>query len=155
MSPTRYPSLAHRKQSFKRGEARDAAARAEVASWPGGIPPQEPAREISYAEGLLPDLPGRVHGLVAEDPVWVVQCDGCGRVAVGDVVRGKASTLVIQFCGINFVTHTSDPRRLCFRCRLEAGLLRDWDETARDLAFHEKYMQDRAPGLFDIEAVAP
>lgn len=107
---------------------------------------------------LLPDLPGRVHGLVAEDPVWVVQCDGCGRVAVGDVdPRGKRSTMVIQFCGIVF-GRQYDPRRLCATCRVAS----DWDDydtrecraDAKKLAFHEAYMRERDAGLFELEAVA-
>ncbi|MGO8608742.1 hypothetical protein ACC848_37865, partial [Rhizobium johnstonii] len=82
MSPTRYPSLAHRKQTFKRAEA---ALNRSLREQSGAQPDAEPAIEITYADGLLPDLPGRVHGLVAENPVWIVQCDGCGRVAVGDL----------------------------------------------------------------------
>ena len=55
MSPTRYPSLAHRKQAAKRGEARDAAVRREVASWTEGRPPEAVPQAITYAPDLLPD----------------------------------------------------------------------------------------------------
>ena len=150
---TRYPSIGSRKQAFKRGEARDAEARRAVASWPDGLPPVEPEREITYAADLLPDLPGRVHGLVAQDPVWVVQCDGCGRVAVGELNnRGERSTLVIQFCGNHFGHSSEDPRRLCARCRVDAGW-NDYDtvqcrENSKTLEFHEAYMQEREPTLF-------
>ena len=87
--------------------------------------PTEPA----YADGLLPDVEGYVHGIVAIDPVWVIQCDGCGRVAIGDLDRhGKRSNHVIQVCGILFDTSRRDPRRMCGRCRVAAGWT-DW-ETA-------------------------
>ncbi len=158
MSPTRYPSLAHRKQAFARGEARDAAVRREVKSWGGSIP-DEHAGPVVYAEGLLPTVQGFVHGLVQVDPVFIVQCDGCGRVAVGDTdPRGKRTTLVILFCGITFGDTARDPRRMCARCRVDAGW-KDFDtEQCRTdpnkLAYHERYITDRDPVLFDPEGDA-
>ena len=156
MSPTRYPSFAHRKQAAKRAEARDVATRRVVASWPDGRPPEENSPEITYAPGLLPDAPGYVHGIIQADPHWVVQCDGCGRVAVGESRNrfGQRSNLLILSAGIQF-GHGHDPRRLCARCRVSAGW-QDYDtqrcrEDAETLAFHEAYMQDRDPALFDLE----
>ncbi|KEP72664.1 hypothetical protein HR12_41645 [Microbacterium sp. SUBG005] len=71
---------------------------------------------------LLPTVDGFVHGLVQVEPVFVVQCDGCGRVAVGETTRdGRRTTLVIMFCGIIFGHAAGDERRMCARCRLEAG----------------------------------
>lgn len=157
MSPTRYPSLAHRKQAAKRAEARDAAARRAVASWTDGRPPEHPTPEISYAPDLLPDAPGYVHGIVQADPCWVIQCDSCGRVAVGESRNrlGHRSNLVILSAGIQF-GHDSDPRRLCARCRVDAGW-RDYDtqqcrDDAKTLAFYEASMQDRDPALLDMPA---
>jgi len=152
---TRYPSLAHRKQTFARGEARDAAVRREVDSW-GGVIPVDKVPEVTYAEDLLPTVEGYVHGLVQADPVWVVQCDGCGRVAVGERnSRGERTTLVIQFCGIHFGDTARDPRRLCARCRIGAGW-NDYDTSqcradAKQLAFYEGYMQERQPKLMGID----
>lgn len=120
--------------------------------------PTEP--KIHYADGLLPDIDGYVHGIVASDPVWIVQCDGCGRVAVGDVdSHGKRSNMVIQFCGIEFGGPAVDPRRLCGRCRVDS----DWEDfetrqlRARpaDLAVGEQYMRDSAPERAFAEIVLP
>jgi hypothetical protein len=154
---TRYPSFEHRKQTFRRSEARDAGVRREVASWPDGIPPTDPEPEITYAPNLLPDAPGFVHGIVQEAPVWVVQCDGCGRVAVGEsrTSHGQRTNRVILFCGIHFGDTHKDPRRLCARCRVEAGW-NDFDTSecrndGRKFSFHEAYMQEREPGLFDLQ----
>lgn len=153
---TRYPSFAHRKQTFKRSEARDAAVRAEVASWPDGLPPAEREREITYAPDLLPDAPGFVHGIIQESPAWVIQCDGCARVVVGESRNrfGQRTNHVILFSGIHF--GHDDPRRLCARCRVEAGW-NDYDTQecrtdARKLEFYEKQMREREPGLFEIES---
>lgn len=155
MSPTRYPSLAHRKQAAKRGEARDAAVRREVASWTEGRPPEAVPQAITYAPDLLPDAPGYVHGVVQADPCWVIQCDGCGRVAVGESRNrlGQRSNLVILSAGIQF-GHDGDPRRLCARCRVDAGW-RDYDtqqcrDDATTLAFHEAHMQDRDSALLEL-----
>lgn len=154
---TRYPSFANRKQTFKLSEARDAAIRAEVASWPDGIPPEEPEAEITYAPGLLPDAPGFVHGIVQESPAWVIQCDGCGRVAFGEsrTGHGTRTNLVILSCGIHFGDTQRDPRRLCASCRIAAG----WNDyntqecrtDSRKLAFYEKYMHEREPSLFETD----
>lgn len=154
MSPTRYPSLAHRKQTFKRAEAELNRSLREARN-PAPAPEQKP---VTYAENLLPDLPGLVHGIVASDPVWVIQCDGCGRLAVGDLdPRGRRTTLVIQFCGIQFGHRADDPRRMCGRCRIEAGW-EDFDtqqlrERPGDLAVGESYLRERDQALFDVEEV--
>lgn len=111
--------------------------------------PTDSSPSIAYAQNLLPDVEGYVHGIVGVDPVWIVQCDGCGRVAVGGTRHGGArSGLVILACGIQF-GHSGDPRRLCGRCRLEAGWT-DYDtqklrEHPGDLAYLETWMQCRAP----------
>lgn len=141
MSPTRYPSFAHRKQTFKRAEAELNRGLREAKN-----PTAEPTpTEIVFATNLLPDIPGFVHGIVAVDPVFVVQCDGCGRVAVGELdARGARTTHVIQFSGIQF--RAGDERRLCATCRVAAG----WDDydtqqcraDAKTLAFHEAYMRE-------------
>lgn len=105
---------------------------------------------VTYAANLLPDVDGHVHGIVGTNPVWIVQCDGCGRVAVGDLdPRGRRSNMVIQFCGIEFGGPTGDRRRLCGRCRVAS----DWDdfETRQlrahpaDLAVGEAWMQEHPP----------
>lgn len=150
---TRYPSLAQRKQAFRRGEARDAEVRREVAAWPGGQVPPAPAPDIAYAPGLLSTVPGFVHGLIQVDPVFVVQCDACGRVAVGETdPRGERTTLVILFCGIIFAHTAQDRRRMCARCRVEAGWqdhdTRECAADPRKLAFHEAYMVERDTPLF-------
>ncbi|WP_036318898.1 hypothetical protein, partial [Microbacterium sp. B24] len=54
MSPTRYPSRAHRNQTFRRGEAHSRAVRETVASWVDGIPPADPVPVVTYAADLLP-----------------------------------------------------------------------------------------------------
>lgn len=155
MTPARYPSLAHRKQAFARGEARDAAVRREVQSW-GGTMLEETTGPVVYAENLLPSVEGFVHGLVQVDPVFIVQCDGCGRIAIGETdPRGERTALVILFCGITFGDTDRDPRRLCARCRVDAGW-KDFDTEEcrtdpKKLAFHEQYMTDRDPVLFTIE----
>lgn len=144
--PARYASLAHRKQTFRRGEARDAAVRREVASWPGGVPPEREPEVISYADGLLPDVPGLAHGIVQAEPCWIVQCDGCARVAVGESDRyGRRLNLVILSSGICFDVARRDPRRLCARCRVDAGW-QDYDtqqlrSEPKRLEFFEAQMQ--------------
>lgn len=109
-----------------------------------------------YAPDLLPDIPGLVHGIVAIDPVVIVQCDGCGRVAIGEPrrVNGRPNLLVIQFCGIVFGHGTRDQRRLCARCRVESDR-GDYDtrrlrESPSDLAFYEEQMHSRAQALFAL-----
>ena len=71
---------------------------------------------------LLPDVPGKVHGIVSLDPP-TVQCDGCGHEATGD----RLGFLIVT-CGIKFnpaLYQTGrDQRRLCSGCRKEVG----WDE---------------------------
>lgn len=102
---------------------------------------------------LLPTVDGFVQGLVQVEPVFVVQCDGCGRVAVGETTRdGRRTTLVIMFCGIIFGHAAGDERRMCARCRLEAGW-EDYDtrqcrSDRRVLDFYERHMIERDAPLF-------
>ena len=61
----------------------------------------------------LPDISGRVHGIVSLDPPKV-QCDGCGLVATGHDI-----CLVALTCGIKFNPNAyeqGDRRRLCREC---------------------------------------
>lgn len=68
----------------------------------------------------LPDIPGKVHGIVQVDPFIRIQCDGCGYVYDGK--PGKAAMAVI-LSGILFnhrlYQHPRNPdrRRLCPSCR--------------------------------------
>lgn len=106
MSPTRYPSLAQRKQTFKRTEAELARALREHTT-----AAEARAVDVTYAEGLLPTLPGHVHGIVDASP-WRIQCDACGAIE-------QPPTLVLM--RTRFVTTAPDPRRLCESCREAAG----------------------------------
>jgi hypothetical protein len=70
---------------------------------------------------LLPDLPGKVHGIVQLEPFIRIQCDGCGFIHDGE--PGKAAFAIIT-CGIVFsprryraVNGQRDTRRLCRDCR--------------------------------------
>ncbi len=66
----------------------------------------------------LPDLPGKVHGIVSLDPP-TVQCDGCLRT-----YSNPHLGLAVLTSGINFNPRGSDGRRLCRDCAREAG----WSE---------------------------
>ena len=73
---------------------------------------------------LLPDVPGKVHGIVSLDPI-TVQCDGCAKL-VDHRTLGLSSdhhNLTIITCGIEFNSRLSgiDDRRLCRDCAKEAG----------------------------------
>ena len=73
---------------------------------------------------LLPDVPGKVHGIVSLDPI-TVQCDGCAK-RVDHRTLGLSSdhhNLTIITCGIEFNSRLSgiDDRRLCRECAKEAG----------------------------------
>jgi hypothetical protein len=109
--------------------------------------------EAAVAAELLPTVDGFVHGLVQVDPVFVVQCDGCGRVAVGELdPRGKRTALVILSCGIIFGHAADDDRRMCARCRVEAGWV-DYDTREciadrRRLEAYERHMVERDAPLF-------
>lgn len=69
---------------------------------------------------LLPDVPGKVHGIVQVDPFVRVQCDGCGYIHAGE--PGNAP-YAVQFSGIQFSPRryrcatNPDQRRLCRTCR--------------------------------------
>ena len=73
---------------------------------------------------LLPDVPGRVHGIVSLDPP-TVQCDGCAkRVDYRTLsLSGDHHNLTILTCGIEFnsTLYPGDDRRLCRDCAKEAG----------------------------------
>lgn len=114
---TRYPSLAHRRQVAKR---RDAQLKADVEAAKHSTEPAPPV--ITYAEGLLPDIPGKVHGIVSLDPPGV-QCDGCGYVHTHITLALAVQT------GPRFCRYATDPRpewrdgrRLCGDCAA-----REWD----------------------------
>jgi hypothetical protein len=78
---------------------------------------------------LLPDIPGKVHGIVQVEPFVRVQCDGCGYIHDGK--PGKGNLAVIQ-SDIHFNVrrcHTARPedrdtRRLCRGCRE-----REWGDS--------------------------
>lgn len=115
--------------------------------------PTEPA--LSYADNLLPDLDGYVHGVVGSIPVWIIQCDGCGRIAVGDLdPRGHRSNMVVQFCGIEFGGPATDPRRLCGRCRVasywEDYATRELRARPADLEVGERWMRDPLPPFAEV-----
>lgn len=102
----RYPSLAHRRQVAKR---RDAQLKADIEA---SKHLTEPAPSvISYAEGLLPDLPGMAHGIVSANPPGV-QCDRCG------LIHTHINLALAVQTGPSFNTriYARDPRRLCAEC---------------------------------------
>lgn len=102
----RYPSFSQRKQTFKRAEAelnKTLQASPEPAAT---LPP------ATYADNLLPDIDGYVHGIVHLDPMRI-QCDGCGVIAEGD--PGSASVAIMG--RIWFNPGSEDRRRLCGECR--------------------------------------
>lgn len=70
---------------------------------------------------LLPDLPGKVHGIVSLDPP-TIQCDGCGITRSRDTLAGAVLFSGIRFDG-GFRAH--DSRRLCEDCRDRAGWRKD------------------------------
>jgi hypothetical protein len=79
--------------------------------------------------GRLPDIPGKVHGIVQLEPFIRIQCDGCGFIHDGE--PGKVA-LAILTCGILFspkryhgVDGQRDTRRLCRDCRES-----EWDGKA-------------------------
>ena len=79
-----------------------------------------PQDDDQMALPLLPDLPGKVHGIVQIDPFIRIQCDGCGFIHDGE--PGKAALAVIS-SGILFSPRryhdprNPDQRRLCRTCR--------------------------------------
>lgn len=74
---------------------------------------------MSAAE-LLPDLPGKVHGIVSLDPP-TVQCDGCGML-----YRRSSLALAVLTSGITFNPRDdSDRRRMCLDCWSAAGWVVD------------------------------
>ena len=60
---------------------------------------------------LLSTLPGKVHGIVGQNP-WRIQCDGCGAIE-------EPNPLVNMRTVFNPVG--GDRRRLCPTCQTEAG----------------------------------
>ena len=63
--------------------------------------------------GLLPDLPGYVHGIKSVDPPRI-QCDGCGKVD-----EGQKLGLTILLSDIRFRPRwirADDNRRMCEPC---------------------------------------
>ena len=72
----------------------------------------------------LPDVPGKVHGIVSVDPI-TIQCDGCAkRVDYRTLgLSGDHHNLTILTCGIEFnsTLYPGDDRRLCRDCAKEAG----------------------------------
>lgn len=66
----------------------------------------------------LPDLPGKVHGIVSLAPP-TVQCDGCLTT-----YSDQRLTMAVMLSGIRFTARGEDRRRLCRECAREAG----WDE---------------------------
>lgn len=79
------------------------------------------------ALALLPDVEGKVHGIVQMEPFIQIQCDGCGYVHDGE--PGKTAIAILT-CGIQFsprrydaVAGQRDARRLCQDCRK-----REWTE---------------------------
>lgn len=74
--------------------------------------------DLALFPALQPDLPGYVHGIISTDPP-TVQCDGCG------VTRsGQTWAHAVLLGDIVFSTRSTDRRRLCGSCRVEAG----WNE---------------------------
>lgn len=75
---------------------------------------------FSGSEARLPDLPGKVHGIVQVEPFVRIQCDGCGFIYDGK--PGKVAAGII-LSGILFnhrlYRHPQHPdrRRLCRSCR--------------------------------------
>lgn len=69
---------------------------------------------------LLPDLPGKVHGIVQLEPFVRIQCDGCGFIHDG---RPGHTAVAILTAGIRFSPRRyqrrvdPDRRRLCRSCR--------------------------------------
>ena len=76
---------------------------------------------------LLPDVPGKVHGIVSLDPI-TIQCDGCAKLADHRTLGlpGDHHNLTILTCGIVFnpALYPDDDRRLCRDCAKEAGWVR-------------------------------
>lgn len=63
------------------------------------------------AAALLPDIPGKVHGLVSLDPP-TVQCDGCGLL-----YSRSHLGLAVLTSGITFnLRAENDHRRMCAQC---------------------------------------
>lgn len=69
---------------------------------------------------ILPDIPGRVHGIKSEDP-FVVQCDGCGTCITHD---GRQA-LTTFFGTIFFSPADNYRRRMCAECWGKEGVTRD------------------------------
>ena len=116
MSPTRYPSMAHRKQNAKRFAAELKKA---VAIAPNVQPVIE---RFDFQPDTCRDVEGLVHGIVSVDPP-IVRCDGCGHTA-----SGLPMAALIITCGIEFNPHRyarGDHRRLCREC---AAI--EWGEAA-------------------------
>lgn len=59
----------------------------------------------------LPDVPGRVHGIVSEHPP-TIQCDGCGLLESPH----PRLAMAILLSSIKFNARRRDGRRLCREC---------------------------------------
>ncbi len=64
---------------------------------------------------LLPDLPGKVHGIVSLAPP-TVQCDGCGYT-----YSNRHLGMAVLTSGIVFNPRLKNGRRLCLNCRKDEG----------------------------------
>lgn len=64
---------------------------------------------------VLATLPGKVHGIVSENP-YKIQCDGCLLVQWGDSKQGGAQ-IILSDVKFNPKVYSADPRRLCGSCR--------------------------------------
>lgn len=109
----RYMSYSHRKQNAKR-QATQLKADVAASAAAGGVISVPEIVTWDAPNGLLPTVPGKVHGIVSLDPL-TIQCDGCGFLATG--------VAVMTTCGIIFhrYLHDKDPRRLCTDCQRRAG----------------------------------
>lgn len=70
--------------------------------------------------GLLPDLPGKVHGIVQLEPFVRVQCDGCGYIydgKPGKVALGVILSDILFNPRLHEHPRNRDRRRLCRSCR--------------------------------------
>lgn len=66
---------------------------------------------------LLPDMPGRVHGIKHDDP-FLLQCDGCGLLVEHDGIE----PLIIFIRKIRFDRSDQYRRRMCGECWAAEGV---------------------------------
>ena len=65
--------------------------------------------------GPLPDVPGRVHGIVSLDPP-TIQCDGCGRLDIHERLGMAVITSDIRFRPALSMWGDKPQRRMCSTC---------------------------------------